>query len=122
MTKKSTSINEEKLKELTYQHAKMIGQKLQEEIQRPINISEVDKMDAQIQQGIKLSLEVHRLRNLIEKIDKDKVPDLPFVDNDESYKYAYYLWLLANCTHNQKLIQYTEAIKEGVLKHEKDSD
>ena len=122
MTKKSTSINEEKLKELTYQHAKMIGQKLQEEIQRPINISEVDKMDAQIQQGIKLSLEVHRLRNLIEKIDKDKVPDLPFVDNDESYKYAYYLWLLANCTHNQKLIQYTEAIKEGVLKHEKDRD
>ena len=69
----------------------MIGKKLQEEVQRPIKLNEVDKMDEQIQQGIKLSLEVHRLRNLIEKIDKDKVPDLPFVDNDEPYKYAYYL-------------------------------
>lgn len=110
--------NEDKLKELTYQHAKMVGEELQRQFQTPLSESQVVKMDKAMEEGLKRTQDVIRLRELIKNIDKDSVPDLPFVNASPDYKYAYYLWLLANCTHNPNLIAWTEKMKEGVLKNE----
>lgn len=110
-------MNEDKLKDLTYEHAKMIGQKLQELAANPINKSEIDKMDETVQKGIELNLLVNKMRQLIQKIDTDELKDLPIPENSE-YKYAYYLYLLASLTHNIKLIKYAENLKKEVLKRE----
>lgn len=118
MVNKSNLTNEEKLKELTYQHAKMIGKTLQEELNKPINDKEVNKMDAQINKGIQLSLEVHRLRNLIEFIDKNETKELPFVNEKQIYKNVYYISLLAHLTHNEKLINWVDELKERIFKDE----
>ena len=118
MKRNSTSTNEEKLKELTYQHAKMVGEELQRQFQTPLTESQVVKMDKALEEGLKRTQDVIRLRELIKNIDKDKVPDLPFVNASTNYKYAYYLYLLAQCTHNPNLIAWAEQMKEEVLKHE----
>ena len=117
MTKKLNQNNEDKLKDLTYQHAKMIGQKWQELATTPINQSEVDKMDETVQKGIELNLLVNKMRQLIQKIDTDELKDIPVPENSE-YKYAYYLYLLASLTHNVKLINYAQNLKKEVLKRE----
>lgn len=118
MTNKSKQTNEEKLKELTFQHAKMVGDELQKQIQRPINVKEVDKMDEAVNKGIQMSLEVHELRHLIELIDKNDLKELPFVNESPNYRNAYYLNLLAKCTHNASLIDFSENLKKEVLKNE----
>ena len=110
-------MNEDKLKDLTYEHAKMIGQKWQELASNPINKNEIDQMDESVQKGIELNLLVNKMRQLIQKIDTDELKDLPINENSE-YKYAYYLYLLASLTHNIKLIKYAEALKKEVLKRE----
>ena len=110
-------MNEDKLKDLTYEHAKMIGQKWQELANNPINKNEIDKMDESVQKGIELNLLVNKMRQLIQKIDSDELKDLPIPENSE-YKYAYYLYLLASLTHNIKLIKYAENLKKEVLKLE----
>ena len=117
MTKKLNPNNEEKLKELTYQHAKMIGQKWQELATTPINQGEVDKMDETVQKGIELNLLVNKMRQVIQKIDADELKDVPIPEESE-YKYAYYLYLLASLTHNVKLIKYAENLKKEVLQRE----
>ena len=118
MTKQKQMTNEEKLKELTYQHAKMVGEELQRQIQTPLKKDEVDKMDDAVNKGIQLSLEVHELRHLIELIDKNELKELPFVNESPNYKNAYYLNLLAKCTHNPSLIEFSENLKKEVLKNE----
>lgn len=110
-------MNEDKLKDLTYEHAKMIGQKWQELATNPINKSEIDKMDESIQKGIELNLLVNKMRQVIQKIDTDELKDVP-IPEDSEYKYAYYLYLLASLTHNVKLIKYAETLKKEILKHE----
>lgn len=117
MTKKLNPNNEEKLKELTYQHAKMIGQKWQELATSPIQKNEIDEMDEKVQKGIELNLLVNKIRQLIQKIDADELKDIPIPENSE-YKYAYYLYLLASLTHNVKLINYATNLKKEVLKRE----
>ena len=117
MTKKSNPNNEERLKELTFQQAKMIGEKWQELATTPINKSEIDSMDESIQKGIELNLLVNKMRQVIQKIDTNELKDVPVPETSE-YKYAYYLYLLANLTHNVKLIKYAENLKKEVLKHE----
>ena len=117
MAKKSNLNNEEKLKELTYQHAKMFGQKWQELATSPIDKNEIDQMDETVQKGIELNLLVNKMRQVIQKIDTDELKDLPIPENSE-YKYAYYLYLLASLTHNVKLIKYAENLKKEVLKRE----
>ena len=124
--KRQSNINrqkrvEDRLKDLTFAHAKHIGEVLQQEMQKPLTTKEEDKMDAQIEKGIQLSLEVHRLRNLIQKIDKDELKDVPIPENSP-YKYAYYLWLLANCTHNPNLIKFTKELKESILNDENEQN
>lgn len=110
-------MNEDKLKDLTYEQAKIIGKKWQELATTPINKSEIDKMDESVQKGIELNLLVNRMRQLIQKIDTDELKDIPVPENSE-YKYAYYLYLLASLTHNIKLIKYTENLKKEVLQRE----
>ena len=117
MIKKSSLNNEEKLKELTYQQAKLIGKKWQELASTPINKSEIEQMDETVQKGIELNLLVNKMRQLIQKIDADELKDIPVPENSE-YKYAYYLYLLASLTHNIKLIKYAENLKKEVLKRE----
>ena len=114
--------NEEKLKELTYQQAKMVGAELQRQLKTPLTQKDVDEMDEGIQKGIKLSLEVHELRHLIQLIDKNELKELPFVNDSPNYKCAYYLDMLAKCTHNQQLIDFAEDLKKEVLKHEMKSE
>lgn len=110
-------MDETKLKDLTYEHAKMIGKKWEELAANPIDKNEIDKMDESVQKGIELNLLVNKMRQLIQKIDTDELKDLPIPENSE-YKYAYYLYLLASLTHNIKLIKYAENLKKEVLKHE----
>lgn len=110
-------MNEDKLKDLTYEHAKMIGEKWQELATTPINKNEIDTMDETIQKGIELNLLVNQMRQLIQKIDADELKDIP-VPEDSEYKYAYYLYLLASLTHNIKLINYAQNLKKEVLKRE----
>ena len=110
-------MDENKLKDLTYEQAKIIGKKWQELASSPINKSEIDKMDESVQKGIELNLLVNKMRQLIQKIDTDDLKDLP-IPEDSEYKYAYYLYLLASLTHNVKLIKYAEQLKKEVLKRE----
>ena len=117
MTKKLNQNNEEKLKELTYQQAKIIGKKWQKLAASPIQKNELDEMDAALAKGIKLNLEVDALRQLIMKIDTNKLDDVPIAETSD-YKYAYYLYLLAKATHNINLINYAEKLKKEVLKRE----
>ena len=110
-------MNEDKLKDLTYEQAKMIGKKWQELASSPIQKNEIDQMDETVQKGIELNLLVNKMRQLIQKIDTDELKDIPVPENSE-YKYAYYLYLLASLTHNIKLIKYAENLKKEVLKRE----
>ena len=117
MIKKLNQNNEDKLKDLTFEHAKMIGEKWQQLATTSINKTEIDQMDETVQKGIELNLLVNKMRQLIQKIDADELKDVPIPENSE-YKYAYYLYLLAGLTHNIKLIKYTENLKKEVLKRE----
>ena len=117
MIKKLNQNNENKLKELTYKQAKLIGQKWQKLAASPIQKNEIDEMGAALAKGIKLNLEIDALRQLIMKINKDKLDDVPISETSE-YKYAYYLYLLAIATHNINLINYAEKLKKEVLKRE----
>ena len=117
MKKLNTNNKEEKLKELTYQHAKEIGTKFQELANSEISTKEVDNMNNVMEKAIQMNLEIDKLRQLINKINTDKVDDIPVPENSE-YKYAYYLYLLANATKNIRLINYAKQLKERVLKDE----
>lgn len=110
-------MNEDKLKDLTYEQAKIIGKKWQELATTPIETNEIDEMDEQIKKGIQLNLLVNKMRQVIQKIDKDELNDVPIPENSD-YKYAYYLFLLANLTHNAKLISFADNLKKEILKHE----
>ena len=96
--------NEEKLKELTFQHAKMCGEELQKQLQTPLTVDQTDKMDEAIKKGIQMSVEFHHFRHLVEQINKNDVKELPFVNEKQIYRNVYYLSLLAECTKNQQLI------------------
>lgn len=118
MTKKSNINKQEKqLKELTFQKAKEIGKTFQELATSDIKLNEVNEMDEKIQEGIKQNLIVDRLRKLINKINTDKLDDVPIPENSP-YKYAYYLYLLAQTTNNINLIEYAKKLKEKVLHEE----
>lgn len=117
MMKKLNTNNEEKLKELTYQHAKEIGIKFQELANSEISTKEVDNMNKVMEKAIQMNLEIDKLRQLINKINTDRLDDIPIPENSE-YKYAYYLYLLACATKNIKLISYAKNLKEMVLKDE----
>ena len=108
---------EEKLKELTYQHAKEIGTKFQELASSEISTNEVDNMNKAMEKAILMNLEIDKLRQLINKINTDRLDDIPVPENSE-YKYAYYLYLLACATKNIRLINYAKQLKERVLKDE----
>ena len=117
MKKSNINNNEEKLKELTYQHAKEIGTKFQELASSEISTNEDDNMNKVMEKAIAMNLEIDKLRQLINKINTDKLDDVPIPENSE-YKYAYYLYLLACATKNIKLISYAKNLKERVLKDE----
>lgn len=120
MTKKSNINKESELKDLTFQKAKEIGKTFQELATCDIKTDEVDVMNAKLQEGIKQNLIVDKLRKLIAKINTDKLDDVPVPENS-SYKYAYYLYLLACTTSNQTLINYAKHLKERVLHDENES-
>ena len=120
MTHKSNTNNkltEDKLKDLTFEQAKMIGKKFQELANSPIDAQQIDEMNKGVEKGIELNLLVNKMRQVIQKIDTDELKDVPIPENSE-YKYAYYLYLLASLTHNVKLISYAEHLKKEVLKRE----
>ena len=117
MKKSNINNNEEKLKELTYQHAKEIGTKFQELASTDISANEVDNMNKIMEKAIQMNLEIDKLRQLINKINTDRLDDIPVPENSE-YKYAYYLYLLACATKNIRLINYAKQLKERVLKDE----
>ena len=110
-------MDENKLKDLTYEQAKIIGKKWQELANNPIDKNEIDKMDESVQKGIELNLLVNKMRQVIQKIDRDELNDVPIPEHSD-YKYAYYLFLLANLTHNAKLISFADNLKKEILKHE----
>ena len=117
MKKLNINKQEDKLKELTYQHAKEIGTKFQELANSEISTKEVDNMNKAMEKAIQMNLEIDKLRQLINKINTDKLDDVPIPENSE-YKYAYYLYLLACTTKNIRLINYAKQLKERVLKDE----
>lgn len=106
--------NENKLKELTFQHAKMVGQRLQEEIQNPIKLNEVNAMNDAITKGLQENLIVDEIRHLLQKINSDEMKDVPIPDNSP-YKYALWLYQLACLSTNVNLINFAKEIKEKTL-------
>lgn len=114
MTKPST---EQKLKDLTFEKAKEVGQTLEKLMHEDIDLNSVQNMNKALDEGIKINLEIQSLRQLIGKINTDKLPDVPIPENSD-YKYAYYLWLLAHATHNENLHKFADRLKQEVLRHE----
>ena len=85
MKKLNTNSNEEKLKELTYQHAKEIGTKFQELASSEISTNEVDNMNKVMEKAIQMNLEIDRLRKLINKINAGDSTVQPYMEFAQMY-------------------------------------
>ena len=108
----------DKLKDLTFEMALKSGQQLENVLKEKEDINKLDAINNQLEKGIELNMLTYQLRQIIQRINNDDVTDCVIPDNS-TYRYYYYMSLLANVTTNEAFKQYVDNLKKEALANEK---
>lgn len=114
MKKQKKEDNLQRLKDLTFQHALQTGKVLEEKATTDLTEKEINQYNDALQKGIELNVRTYELRKILTRIDTDNVKDTAIPDNS-TYRFYYYITLLANQTNNEEFKQFCERLKK---KHE----
>ncbi|MBR4485930.1 hypothetical protein IKS57_00930 [bacterium] len=108
----------DRLKDLTFEMALKAGSQLENVINEKEDINKLNAINQQLEEGIKLNMLTYQLRQIIMKINNDDVKDCAIPD-DSTYRYYYYMSLLANVTENEPFKKFIEQLKKEALINEK---